>query len=458
MTDEEAHELRLLENLQREDLPPIDEAEAYQRMFTLAADAGRPITPADVAAKIGKSESYVRLRLRLLSAAPDVRDALRNDQITVSHALEIARLDASLQSTLLQCCLYESWGVNNKRETPMSVAELRRHIAEEIMLELATAPFDTSDATLLPDAGTCADCKNRTGNAQKLFADIEQSDICTLPSCFGQKVARFIDVTIEQLTAKGKTVVRISDDYCQRNTTPASALARNQYEVVKKGAKCADQKTGIYLDGPKRGKTTTICANDKCTVHHSHSSSSMRPDDKKKRAAARKEATVRGRIFGAIYEASATATLTDAHTFSLAEYALNRADHNGLMKLAKLLDWPKDLFSWNNKGGLRKKLEEVGVTAAAVIALMASVSSELSVNEYNTAKAERLESLATTFSVNTASVRTEVDAELKAKAKKPALVKTPKKGTAARTKGAKAIPSTIPTTKHAATHPTPKAA
>jgi ParB/RepB/Spo0J family partition protein len=420
MSDEEAHELRVLENLQREDLKPLDEAEAYQRMFALASAAGTPITPADVAAKIGKSESYVRLRLRILSAEPDVREALRTDKITLGHALEIARLDSSLQAELLKFCLFQPWGKNNARENALSLADLREHIAENIMLVLSDAPFDTNDATLVPEAGACSDCKNRSGNAQTLFSDIEQSDICTMPVCFASKVARHIDVTIEQLTAKGKSVVRLSDDYSHSKHTDKDALNRSQYEAVKKGTKCEDLKTGIYIDGQKRGKTATVCINSKCAVHHPHAQFSSRPDDKEKRAAARKEATVRGRIFTAIYDASATATLTDDHTFALAEYALKRADHNGLMKLAKVLDWPKELFAYGNTTSLRKKLEEIGVKSAVIVAMLASVSSELSVNEFNTGKAERLEALAKTFSVNPTAVRKDVDNELKAKAKKPA--------------------------------------
>lgn len=435
MTDAEAHELRILENLQREDIQPLDEAEAYQRMFALAEAAGHPITPADVAAKIAKSESYVRLRLRLLTAEPDVRTALRNNLISLSHVLEIARLDSSLQNNLLQFCLFESWNAKRRRESLPSLAELRKHIAEEVMLVLSDAPFDMTNASLVPTVGACTDCKNRTGNDQNLFPDIDQTDTCTLPSCFKAKVARHIDVTIEALTAKGKSVARLSDDYYRSSKTDKEALTRDKYMLLKKAPKCADQQPGVYVDGSRIGKTVIICANGKCTIHKSQiSGSASSVDTKVKRAAARKEATVRGRIFHAIYTASADTTLTDEHTYSLAEYAVKRADHNGLMKLAKLLDWPKDLFSWDNKGGIRKKLEEGGVASAVSIALLASVSSDLSVNEYTSGKAERLEALAKVFSVNTAIVRKDVDSELKAKVKKPTpakAVSAPKKEKAA---------------------------
>ncbi len=97
------------------------------------------------------------------------------------------------------------------------------------------------------------------------------------------------------------------------------------------------------------------------------------------------------------------------------------------MKLAKLLGWSKNLFAWDGNAKLRAKLNEIGVDLAVVIALLASVPHELSVNEFNTGKAERLEALAKAFSVNTATIRKEVEAELAAKTATKASP-APKKG------------------------------
>ena len=413
-TDEEARTARIIENLLREDLQPLDEAEAYQQMFAAAGADHHPLTPADLAAKIGKPESYVRLRLKLLAGEPAVQDALRKQHITLGHALELARLDKSLQKDLLKFCLYTPWG--QKRETPVSIAELKKHIAQNVMLVLASAPFKTDDATLIPNAGACTDCKNRTGNNRVLFSDVKQGDVCTLPSCFQAKVARSIDITLEQLRAANTPAVKITDSYSRSSQTPNDALTTSQYEVVAKGRSCDALKVGIYIDGQQQGKRVNICTNSKCTVHKvSAAMSTTTPGQKEKRAKARKEAAVRARIFAAIHAAASDVDLEDADYLLLAEYALTRADHNGLMKLTKLLGWPKDLFGWDGKTKLRAKLNEIGVDLAVVIALLASVSHELSVNEFNIGKAERLEALAKAFSVNTATIRNEVEAELAAK-------------------------------------------
>ncbi len=94
------------------------------------------------------------------------------------------------------------------------------------------------------------------------------------------------------------------------------------------------------------------------------------------------------------------------------------------MRLANLIGWPKELFSWNGKDKLHAKLKEIGVDGAVKIAMLATVAGELSVNEYNTGKADRLEAVAQIFAVDTATVRKDVDRELKEKGQKKAAPKT----------------------------------
>ena len=225
-TDEEARAARIIENLLREGLTPLEEAEAYQQMFAAAGAENRPLTPADLAAKLGKKESYIRLRLRLLSADAAVQEALRKEKITEGHALEMARLDKSLQKELLKFCLFDRW--NNRRESLVSINELRKFIAENVMLVLASASFDINDANLIPNAGACTDCSKRTGNDRMLFPDVKQKDICTLPSCYRAKVNRTIDVTLEELKTSNTEAVRISSEYGRNNSTPEDVLTPNQ--------------------------------------------------------------------------------------------------------------------------------------------------------------------------------------------------------------------------------------
>lgn len=79
--DSEALEIAVVENLQREDLSALEEAEAYRR---LTDEFGR--TQASLAEAVGKSRSHIANTLRLLSLPPPVRDRLEVGELTAGHA------------------------------------------------------------------------------------------------------------------------------------------------------------------------------------------------------------------------------------------------------------------------------------------------------------------------------------------------------------------------------------
>ncbi len=90
MSDREVMEVALIENIQRQDLNPIEEAQGYYR---LTEEFGR--TQDDVAAQLGKSRSYISNMMRLLDLPKTVRDYVRSGELSTGHAkLLIGRKDA----------------------------------------------------------------------------------------------------------------------------------------------------------------------------------------------------------------------------------------------------------------------------------------------------------------------------------------------------------------------------
>jgi ParB family chromosome partitioning protein len=81
MSDTEAAAVALVENLQRQDLNPIDEAEGYSRLLTQFA-----FTQEALGQAVGKSRSHVANTLRLLNLPPTVKAALRQGEISAGHA------------------------------------------------------------------------------------------------------------------------------------------------------------------------------------------------------------------------------------------------------------------------------------------------------------------------------------------------------------------------------------
>jgi ParB/RepB/Spo0J family partition protein len=176
LTDKQVVEIQVIENLQRADLHPLEEAEGYEALLHKHG-----YTIEDLCAKIGKSRSYVYGRMKLTALCPSARKALQEDRISHSVALLVARIpDDKLQAKALEECFdYDG--------DPNSYREVSETLQRRFMLRLADAPFDTKDAELVTAAGPCASCPKRTGNAMDLFPDVGRADICTDPKCFESK-------------------------------------------------------------------------------------------------------------------------------------------------------------------------------------------------------------------------------------------------------------------------------
>lgn len=85
ITNENAMEIALIENVQRENLNPIEEAAAYRNLME---KCGYEL--ADVSRLIGKSESYIRNSLRLIALPEEVKEMVEQGKISASHARTIA--------------------------------------------------------------------------------------------------------------------------------------------------------------------------------------------------------------------------------------------------------------------------------------------------------------------------------------------------------------------------------
>lgn len=89
-------ELSLIENLQRENLNPIEEAQGYAQLIGLFN-----LTQEDVAARVGKSRAVIANALRLLKLAPEIQNYIRDGRLSVGHAKVILGLPDEKQQVLL---------------------------------------------------------------------------------------------------------------------------------------------------------------------------------------------------------------------------------------------------------------------------------------------------------------------------------------------------------------------
>lgn len=200
LSDVQAAEIQLLENIQREDPHPLEEAEGYQLLMqNHGYDADQ------LAERVKKSRAYIYGRLKLCALTLDVREVFLDGDISASTALLIARIPVpDLQKRALKEILNPStWPTHE----PMSHRRARDYIQDTYTLDLTSAPFDIKDAKLLAAGGNCVKCPKRTGNQPEIYPDAKSADVCTDPDCYAEKKATHYQRIIVAANKRGIPVL-----------------------------------------------------------------------------------------------------------------------------------------------------------------------------------------------------------------------------------------------------------
>lgn len=201
LDDRQAREAQLIENGQRADVPPLEEADAFRQLLE-----EHGLEAEEVAAKVGKSVGYVLGRMKLCALCEPVREAVRRGDVSAAVALLIARIpDPKLQEEVLA-----QVGDESEYGAPMSAQEVADLIEDKYMLRLGDAPFDRTADDLVPGAGACSTCVHRTGNQRELFSDVSCPDLCTNPQCWAEKKKAGWALTKAAAEAKGQKVLSAS--------------------------------------------------------------------------------------------------------------------------------------------------------------------------------------------------------------------------------------------------------
>jgi ParB family transcriptional regulator, chromosome partitioning protein len=115
MTDKQAFEIQLSENIQRKSMDPIEEAEAFRRYVIDFGWGG----VSDLAKKIGKSEEYVSHRIQILKLPEEIKTKIASHMLNVSKAIEISAIPLEKQSQIVGEIIENNLSVKRIRELKM---------------------------------------------------------------------------------------------------------------------------------------------------------------------------------------------------------------------------------------------------------------------------------------------------------------------------------------------------
>lgn len=202
LTEVQALELNLTEQINRSDLSPLEEGEACRRLIELSG-----YTTQQVADKLGQSSSWVVKRVSLCGLAPEAKKALSTGEVSLTVAQALAALPA--QKSQVQALEVLATPYIAARTTKEQLEALRESCARP----LAGATWKLTDAELLPEAGACSECPHNSANAKMvgLFDDPRAKPACALPSCFDDKLRAAWTAKTAKAAAQGAKVLSLAE-------------------------------------------------------------------------------------------------------------------------------------------------------------------------------------------------------------------------------------------------------
>lgn len=177
LEDKEVFELAIIENVQREDLNPLEEAYAYRRLL---GEFG--YTQDDLARTVGKSRSHIANLLRLLSLPEEIKTFVREGKISMGHAR--ALLVSKNPEELAQRIISEGLTVRQVEEINSdSLSDIAVHVPENTSEAAKTKPAKTGDVIALEEmlsnslsAKVSIKAKGKRGEIKIKYKNLEELD------------------------------------------------------------------------------------------------------------------------------------------------------------------------------------------------------------------------------------------------------------------------------------------
>lgn len=274
LDDESALSVTIAENLQRQDLHPLEEAATIQQAFD------RGYNPKAVAARLGKSVTFIARRASLTRLSKVWRDEVLKaespcSRLSVAHLELIARLPEETQDLLAEHSFHRVFA----RGFP-TVAELQRLIDAGLQT-LRSMPWKLDDETLDPKAGSCINCPKRSGKHPELFdagdasenGKVSKTDRCLDPRCFEGKQVAYLTRREWELRREHPTLRLVQLSYNGlppkvRETFGDKVTMVYAPKLVKPTSKGATP--AMQVDGPKAGSLIHLALTESVSRNGTH--------------------------------------------------------------------------------------------------------------------------------------------------------------------------------------------
>lgn len=238
MTDDEAEDMSLSENLQREQVRPTEEAKAFKRLL----EKGR-YDMYSLTARFGRSEKYIYTRLKLNELYAPVGELLDNETITVSVAEEISTYEPDIQKDVYEKHLKEG---NGEDWTGYTLNLFKRYFEKYYTTDLGQYKFDKTE---------CNTCVHNAAN-YNLFAEHNGCGHCTNRKCLEAKNAAHVAKETEKLLKSDPKLVVARPYYGSRNDMALQKLDKKGHEIKELDYNVSAREFPKAPEAPKKEQFT----------------------------------------------------------------------------------------------------------------------------------------------------------------------------------------------------------
>ena len=238
VTDDEAEDMSLSENLQREQVRPTEEARAFKRLL----EKGR-YDIYSLAGRFGRSEKYIYTRLKLNELYSPIGELLDNETITISVAEEISTYEPNIQKDVYEKHLKEGNGDN---WTDYTLNLFKRHFEKCYTTDLEQYKFDKTE---------CKACVHNAAN-YNLFAEHNGCGHCTNRKCLEAKNAAHVAKETEKLLKSDPKLVVARPYYGSRNDMALQKLDKKGHEIKELDYNVSAREFPKAPEAPKKERFT----------------------------------------------------------------------------------------------------------------------------------------------------------------------------------------------------------
>ena len=238
VTDDEAEDMSLSENLQREQVRPTEEARAFKRLL----EKGR-YDIYSLAGRFGRSEKYIYTRLKLNELYAPVGELLDNETITISVAEEISTYEPNIQKDVYEKHLKEG---NGEDWTGYTLNLFKRYFEKYYTTDLEQYKFDKTE---------CKACVHNAAN-YNLFAEHNGCGHCTNRKCLEAKNAAHVAKETEKLLKSDPKLVVARPYYGSRNDMALQKLDKKGHEIKELDYNVSAREFPKAPEAPKKERFT----------------------------------------------------------------------------------------------------------------------------------------------------------------------------------------------------------